>query len=238
MISEMAKTDLKALRADGVRVSDEQVVTLHQLGMLVERGPFSGVVYTAPRVGWAGTVPVYEPTLQSERWYVSKAREWWCGESLFWALAWSCCHATKRGWFAKWTVEPATRTAIEQWGSELLCTLAQLRSALDFAIQGGDVAPDVPDSPAVAPEAAGACPFTDLINDALAAGLGLTVNDLNVMPRRRIVDILRRWMSVEAARAGGAADFDKGAKTDAYVKYDDFLNSIRFGRCGGAQLYG
>lgn len=239
MVSQMAKEDVEALIAEGITPSFEQLVTLNALGLLVERGPFAGVVFTAPRVAWAGTVALFEPTIQSEQWYAEKATAWWTGMSLFWALAWSCAHAPRKRFFERWQNEGMARAAIQQWGNRLPCTVAQLNRALDFAIRGQDVPPIAPDSPADAPEAVPACPHTGLIDDALAAGLGLTPERIAAMPRRRIVGILRKWTENQIAMSGGSADIDKGAKTDAYVRYDDYLIAIRTEAANkGLQIYG
>jgi len=235
MISQMAKEDCLALLAEGITPTYEQAVTLNALGLLVERGPFAGVVFTAPRVAWAGTVALFEPTIQSEQWYIEKAAGWWTGKSLFWALAWACAHSTHPRYFERWQNEGMTRAAIQQWGNRLPCTVAQLTIALDFAIRGNDAPPVASDSPSGEPEATPACPHTGLIDDALAAGLGLTPERIAAMPRRRVVGLLRKWTANQIAMSGGTVDFDKGSKTDAYVQYDDYLISIRNGRL---QIYG
>lgn len=234
MISEMAREDLAALRAEGVRLTDEQVIRLNSLGLLVERGPHSGEVFAAPRVGWAGPVAIHEPTIQSSRWYVSRACDWWCGDSLFWALAWACAHAPRRGWFARWQTEGLARAAVERWASALTCTTVQLQTALQYAVSG--TAPDDVQPGNRSSASPDGCPFTDLVNEALAAGLGLTPERIERMPRRAVVDILRRYTANQIALAGGGeVDLDKGAKTAAYVVYDDYLISLR---AGGAQIYG
>ena len=255
MLSQMAKEDVAALLAEGITPSFEQLVTLNALGLLVERGPFAGVVFSAPRVAWAGTVPIFEPTIQSEQWYLGKAMDWWSGKSLFWALAWACAHSTvegffesmtveevRVGWFRKWRtrrrerlIEKNARKAIQQWGNSLPCTPAQLTAALDFAITGQDVTPIASDSPSGELESLAACPHTGLIDDALAAGLGLSPERIAAMPRRRVMSILRKWAENQIAMGGGKADIDKGSKTDAYVQYDDYLIEIRNGRL---QIYG
>lgn len=235
MLSQMATDDLTALRSEGILPTDEQVVNLHALGVLVERGPFSGKVFHAPRVGWAGTEPLFEPTIQSERWYSEKAAEWWCGQSLFWALAWACRNAAKPGFFARWQAEGPARAAITRWAENLPCTVPQLNAALTYAIQGAEMPPDAPQSAQVAPESLGGCPCMDLVDSALASNFGLTPERIAVMPRRRVIDILRKWTENQIAANGGGGDIDKGAKTDAYVRYDDYLISIR---AGGSQIYG
>lgn len=239
MLSQMAKEDVKALIAEGIAPSFEQTCTLNALGLLVERGPFAGVVFSAPRVAWAGAVALFEPTIQSQQWYADRATEWWTGQSLFWALAWSCANAPRDRFFEAWTNEERARHEIQRWASGLSCTVAQLNVALDYAIRGDATPISAPSAPSGAPEAPTGCPHTDLVNEALATGLGLTPERIAVMPRRRVVDILRKWTAGKIALAGGAADLDKGAKTDAYVRYDDYLISIReAAENKGAQIYG
>lgn len=239
MVSQMAKEDWKALAGEGIILSFEQVCDLNALGLAVERGPYAGEVYAGPRIGWAGSVPIHEPTIQSEQWYIGCACDWWTGQSLFWSLAWACAHAPRRGWFERWQTEGHARAAVELWANRLPCTAAQLSTALDYAIRGADVAPRDPESAQDAPEGPPPCPHSGLIDDALAAGLGLTHARVAAMPRRRVVGILRRWAENQIAAVGGKADFDKGAKTDAYVRYDDYLMAVREAALNkGAQVYG
>ena len=238
MVSQMAKEDVAALIAEGITPSFEQCCDLNALGLLVERGPYAGIVYAAPRVAWAGPVAVFEPTIQSEQWYIEKASDWWTGKSLFWALAWACAHAPEEGFFADWNDEPKTRSTIEVWGRQLACTPKQLSSALEFVIRGHDAPPEGTDVPQDDQQAIMACPHTDLVDDALAAGLGLTPERIAAMPRRRVVGILRKWAENQIAAGGGKADIDKGAKTDAYVRYDDYLIEIRNAAFNkGLQIY-
>jgi len=235
MLSEMARQDLIALRSEGINPTDAQVVNLHALGVLVERGRFASEVFEAPRVAFAGGVPFYEPTLQSEKWYHDFAAAWWSGESLFWSLAWACRYSVTLEFFESKTDEKEVRKEIEKWGRRLPCTVRQINAALVYALNGTETSPDVPCAASDAPEKAGGCLYADLVNSAMAAGLGLTPERIAIMPRRRILDVLRKWTANQIAANGGSCDMGRDDKTDAYVRYDDYLISIRN---RAAQIYG
>ena len=70
MLSEMAKNDLIALRQQGFKPTDEEIVALNDIAVRLEHGKETTPA-NAPRVAFAGNVVFHEPTLG--------ALEWWYG---------------------------------------------------------------------------------------------------------------------------------------------------------------
>lgn len=70
MISEMAMEDIEALRADGIEVTPRDVVRLNALGLKVERAERASSDFAMPRVAFLGRMPLREPTIAAELWFV------------------------------------------------------------------------------------------------------------------------------------------------------------------------
>ena len=229
MLSEMAKEDIAYLIEKGVPLTPGQIVRLNELALQVECGPEASSFTHAPRVAWAGSLPVYEPTIQMHVWFDSFARVWWCGDSLTVALAWACAHAPVKRFFLRWRDERATRMAIEAWQRTLDCTFGQLSVALEYALNGV-AGVSVAESASDAPTAADGCPYEDIVADAVAAGLGISPEEIATHPRRIVAGWLERWMKVTIAKSGGTSSvLDSERATAAYGAYDDYLNEIEKG---------
>lgn len=226
MLSKMAEEDIKYLQGLGVTLTPSQIVRLNSLALQVEFGPESSSFIHAPRVAWASGTPLFEPTIQVQIWLRDFALTWWDNDALTLALAWACAHARESdGYFLSWTDERKTRKEIERWQRGLTCTFGQLTIALDYALNG--VPQDKQEASQDTPEQHDGCPYTDIIADAMAAGLGVSVSELQTMPRRVVFESLRRWMKNRIALAGGNPDslVSSGA-TMAYCAYEDYLTSI------------
>lgn len=229
-LSSMAAEDIKDLQAKGVVLSPAQIVRLNELGLQVENGPEAAAFCHAPRVAWADeSMPLFEPTIQSEMWFRDYALLWWHGASVRAALAWSCAHSTTPGFFADKITEKPVRKMVQTWFRGLACTSEHLDASLTFVLSGVPVEqPETkPDGVPDASQAPEGCPYTDLLNRALAAGLGASHAVLSAMPRRVLRDILQKWMKHELAMNGGnPADIDAASSNRAYCAYDDYLIAI------------
>lgn len=224
MLSPMAEEDIKDLLDKGVTLTPAQIVRLNALALRVEHGAEAALFVHAPRVGWAGRTPIFEPTIQLQMWLRDFASVWWHGASLDIALAWACAHSQTQGFFAQWTDERAARKEIEKWQRQLDCTVAQLECALDYALNGLPQPPAAPGPDTLIPDG---CPYADILADALAAGLGTTLAELSAQPRRIVAHALTRWMSNRVALAGGKPDSLKARHaTRDYCAYDDYLMSL------------
>ncbi len=222
----MAQEDIELLQSQGITLTIEQIVTLNALGLRAERGPEAADLVRAPRVAWAGSTPIYEPTIAAERWLDTFGLHWWHGRSAVLCTAWACANCAAPGFFVDKTDERRVRSLIEQWQDGLDCTVGQLFTALSYVVDGAD--PDPSETPTAAPFAFDGCPYQSLISDALAAGLGVSAGELSQYPRRILADILHRWLLNQAALHGGdPAKLDARASTRAYVAYDDYLQTLK-----------
>ena len=230
MLSRMAKEDIKYLSGLGVCLTPEQIICLNSLALKVEFGPESSALVHSPRVAWAGDIPLYEPSIQMQVWFRDYAVIWWDGQSLELALYWACHHSKQQGFFCDWENEKATRKEIEKWQRSLTCTVGQLNNALNYALNGlpEESEEKVTTGKDNTEEQIDGCPYTDMINDALAAGLGATVSELSAYPRRIVSDMLRRWIKNRVALAGGKPDsVDAAFSTRAYCAYEEYLESLK-----------
>lgn len=192
----------------------------------------------APRIAWLGAIPLYEPTGAVDRWLRDFASFWWCGNSLHVALAWACAHCETAGFFADKTNEKRVRKLIEAWFRDNNLREYPLATALNYALNGDAVNVDelltqkrTEDGDTETGQGCafdwGGCPYQSQVNDALAAGLGVTADELERHPRRIVTDILRRWMIMQAALNGGdPSKLDAHTSTRAYIAYDDYLISL------------
>jgi hypothetical protein len=230
----MAREDIAAMEAAGIRPSPLQIVTLNALALRAERGPDAAEMVRAPRVAWAGSCTLHEPSMAAERWLQEFAFRWWSGTSATLAAAWACSWQTARqpAELADQTAEAAVRRRIEDWQRGLGCTLSQLLVALDYVLNDCD--PEAPETARQGVPAADGCPYQTMVNDALAAGLGVTVAELWAQPRRILADILRRWLRNQAAVHGGdPSKLDSRHCARAYVAYEEYLAEVREGAADG-----
>ena len=68
MLTELARQDLKALRAQGFNPTDEEIVALNDLAIRIERGQ-NTTPYNMPRIGFAGSCVLHEPTVGALQWW-------------------------------------------------------------------------------------------------------------------------------------------------------------------------
>ena len=224
MLAPMAAEDITYLTGKGIVPSPAQIVRLNDLALRATRGAESAGFIHAPRVAWADReTPFFEPGIGAEKWIQQFASVWWCGNSLVWATAFASAHSNINGFFDERTNEKRVRREIETWQKTLsILTEVQVFSALDYALNG------LPQDPlkglAKIPDG---CPYTDMIVECVAAGLGVTIAELNAMPYRIATDCLQRWTRNQIAMAGGKPGaINIRANNAAWVAYDDFLNSI------------
>lgn len=239
MVSSLAISDVRDLVSSGVVLTPEEIIRLNDLAVSIERVKDNAETCEAPRVAWLGNTPVYQRTIAAEAWYSQFACRWWKGDSLYYALAWCCAHAVEQGFFKAHTDEAKTRKEIVSWWRSLNVTKAQAESALMYVmfgeidILGSDEEQDGEDarteSDIEAEERATKnCPYTLLVNRALAAGLGISLDEYGAMTATRIIDILNRWARYQvAANGASAADITEQLRESARVKYFKFLTKLQ-----------
>lgn len=239
LMSPMVREDILDLVDKGVTLTPDQIVTLNALGLRVTHGPDSANFVCAPRIGWAGKTPIYEPTIAMQRWLDDFGFYWWEGVSARLATAWAGANCNQPHFFADKTTEKATRRMIEIWQEGLDCTVSQLMSALNYALNGDeasvdDIEPPKQDSDAdtetaeIEPATYDGCPYQEQVNEALAAGLGVSVAEIESHPRRIIADILRRWLRTQAALNGGdPSKLYARRSTPAWIAYEKYLATLK-----------
>ncbi|HOF62366.1 MAG TPA: hypothetical protein PLM82_12385 [Candidatus Latescibacteria bacterium] len=243
MVSSLAISDVRGLVSSGVVLTPEEIIRLNDLAVAIERVQDVAETCEAPRVAWLGNTPIYQRTIAAEAWYSQFACRWWKGDSLYYALAWCCAHAVEQGFFSAYTDEAKTRKEIVSWWRSLSVTKAQAEAALLYVMFGEiDIASgdqeqnEDPDSGEDRTEAdieaeeraTKNCPYTLLVNRALAAGLGISLEEYGAMTASRIIDILNRWARYQvAANGASAADITEQLRESARVKYFKFLNKLQ-----------
>jgi len=247
MVSSLAISDVRDLVSSGVVLTPEEIIRLNDLAVSIERVKDNAETCEAPRVAWLGNTPVYQRTIAAEAWYSQFACRWWKGDSLYYALAWCCAHAVEPGFFKAHTDESKTRKEIVSWWRSLNVTKSQAEAALMYVMFGElDIASDDEDEEGTVEEAAEEaearkekeieaeeratknCPYTLLVNCALAAGLGISLDEYGAMTATRIIDILNRWARYQvAANGASAADITEQLRESARVKYFKFLTKLQ-----------
>jgi len=205
MLSKMAIEDIEDLEGAGCNLSPSEIIRLNALGLKVERASNAGDILAAPRIGWAGDVPIYEPTIQSEQWIDIYAQRWWGdnGDAITSALLFACAHARFKGFFARpeMLTPESVCEEMRKWHQSLTCTEAQLQHALAFALFGNDANSREYPEPRETEETEDAeedeTSTEDIreyaINEAIAAGLGLSIEDIKGLTQSRLYSILRAY---------------------------------------------
>jgi len=223
MLTDMAREDIAYLGGLGVKLTPDQIVRLNDLARRAVRGPDAADLVAAPRVAWAAGTAFYEPTVQAEVWLTDYAAAWWRADSLALATAWACAHAPFAEAFAAMVTERHAARVIRAWRRSLRCTRRQMDIALEYALVGDTPADTC--TPSDDGDTRG-CPYTELINEAVAAQLG-DPKTLSAYPRRIVDDMLRRWLRNEIASAGGKPDSVLGRHASrAYAAYADYVASL------------
>jgi len=244
MISKLAIADINELSAAGVKITPEQIITLNALGCAVS---FSAPeIISSPRVAYAGTALLHELTIQAERWFKCYAGVWWHSESLVYALAWACAHADRPGFFKGWHDRKKTLLQITAWYHSLNCTRDQFHAALNYVIRIEDMqsredAGTADHDPGYDPQGditavAVLDPYDrleDLARECLAAGLGLTPDQISLMTRSAVGAILHRWTRNQLAAVPGGGSHDaverrlKGSAEAKYMRYLETMKNVK-----------
>lgn len=208
MLSKFAKGDFSDLEAQGIRLTPEEIITLNELGLRVERAATSADINACPRIGWAGNVPIHEPTLQAEEWMDTYAARFAEDEPSYWSLfLFACAHATRPGFFADPSLHTpeGVQAAADAWRASCPATRDQLDAAFAYAYLGSDPGADIipepdhsksspPNSPnSLPPLNSPSPPSPSPIDSALALGLGLSVAELSTLTSNRLYAILSKW---------------------------------------------
>ena len=147
MISELARGDWEEIRAQGLNPTLEDFDRLNQIALRLTDGDETTSA-NFPRVGWAGDVPFFEPTIQAFAWYHGYAVRAAANsetENTFWAFA--LAHARERGAFAALHTPDAIEKAVKAWAESVPATREEIIRACRYAARGFDDAePARPDA--------------------------------------------------------------------------------------------
>ena len=147
MVSELAKGDWEDLKAQGLNPTLEDFDRLNQLALRIKDGEETTAA-NFPRIGWAGDVPFFEPTLQVFDWYYRYAVRAAANaetELSLWAFA--LAHAREPGFFAELRTPDAISRAAGEWAAALPVTRDEVLRACRYAARGFDDAePAKPES--------------------------------------------------------------------------------------------
>lgn len=152
MISELAKGDIEDLKSRGLDPTLEDCDRLNQIALRLVDGAETTCA-NFPRVGWAGDVPFFEPTLQAFAWYHGFAVRYAKNEeteNTFWAFA--LAHAREPGYFRSLETPEAIEKAVGEWAAALPVTCDEIFRACRYAARGFDDAePGRPDDSSQSP---------------------------------------------------------------------------------------
>lgn len=138
MVSELAKGDWEDLRAQGLNPSLEDFDRLNCIALRLKDGDETTCA-NFPRVGWAGDVPFFEPTIQAFAWYhgfAVRAAANTGTETTLWAFA--LAHAREPHFFDALTTPEAIDKAASEWAASLPVTRDEVVRACRYAAIGFD----------------------------------------------------------------------------------------------------
>ena len=138
MVSELAKGDWEDLRAQGLNPTLEYFDRLNCIALRLKDGDESTCA-NFPRVGWAGDVPFFEPTIQVFAWYHGYAVRAAANvetENTLWAFA--LAHAREPRFFDALTTPEAIDKAASEWAASLPVTKEEVVRACRYAVHGFD----------------------------------------------------------------------------------------------------
>lgn len=136
MVSELARGDFEDLQAEGLNPSLEDFDRLNQLALKLTDGAETTAA-NFPRIGWAGDIPFFQPTMQAFSWYHTFAERAAANEetkSTFWAFA--LAHGRLPHFFDALTTPEAIDKAVSSWVEKLPVTREEVFRACRYAAIG------------------------------------------------------------------------------------------------------
>lgn len=218
MVSRLARDDWEDLRAQGLSPTLEDFDRLNQLALRLTDGAETTCA-NFPRIGWAGDIPFFQPTIQAIVWYYESAKRLAANEDTemtFWAFA--LAHAREPHFFDRLVARESIDEAVNAWVASLPVTREEVVRACRYAVEGFDDADAAEDdsAPLHRADKAAAARNLDELEKRLVeacASLKCNVSDLMCEPLSRINSMcaaaaieLGRKMSRDEARL--RADYD------------------------------
>jgi hypothetical protein len=222
MVSELAQADIAELEAQGIRLALQEIIRLNELGLRCERGARSADVAASPRIGWAASVPIHEPTSQVEEWMEDYAERFAADDDSYSAmLLFACAHAREQGFFDRSELHSprGVREEIKRWKKTAVATKREFAVALHYAVYGDDPGADV--VPVSSEKAGHEEPGLSALDEAISAGLGLSLAELRTLSTSRLYAIIGQHY-----RNAGFSD-GKQADVRRHAEYVRTLAAIR-----------
>jgi len=141
MISKLARDDFEDLKAQGLNPTLDDFDRLNQLALRLTDGAETTCA-NFPRVGWAGDVPFYQPTLAAFAWYhgyAARLAEDDETANTFWFFA--LAHARDPNLFDALRTRDEIEKAVRAWAESMPVTQGEIARACRYAVTGFDDAP-------------------------------------------------------------------------------------------------
>lgn len=135
MTSPLAAADLDDLRAEGLKPTDGDVITLHALALKITDGPET-TAYNAPRFAIAGGVVFWEPTMAAFFWYAYAKRYADDEPTADWMFAFACAKGRERGYLDGLRDPEEIQCALGVFMSSCTATKAEIDNAVYYAAVG------------------------------------------------------------------------------------------------------
>lgn len=150
MVSELARGDWEDLAAQGLAPTLDDFDRLNSLALRLTDGAETTAA-NFPRIGWAGDVPFFEPTVQAFAWYhevAGRTSPDGAAAGLLWAFA--LAHGRTPRFFDGLARPDDIDRAVEAWSKGVNATADEIARACRYAARGFDDAEaSRPDSDAV-----------------------------------------------------------------------------------------
>ena len=189
MLTETAKNDLAALRQQGFKPTDEEVVRLNDLAIRIERGKYTTPT-NHPRFAFAGNTVLHEPTIGALEWWIQFGRNAAItNEGRMMTYFFMMAHSRHVEWLQRLISPADIRKAVKQWKKGVCATAEELWRACLYVKEGENSAAGKPDkSTPLDDEQQLDILWRDLI---IAAGaLHLNPDDLKTCTRSVLVDTM------------------------------------------------
>ena len=138
MISRLARDDFEDLKAQGLNPTLEDFDRLNQIALRLTDGAETTCA-NFPRVGWAGDVPFFQPTLAAFAWYHGHAARLAADDetaNTFWWFA--LAHAREPRFFETLRARDEIEKAVAAWVESLPVTRDEVARAARYAVRGFD----------------------------------------------------------------------------------------------------
>ena len=138
MVAKLARDDFEDLKAQGLNPTLEDFDRLNQLALRLTDGAETTSA-NFPRVGWAGDIPFFQPTLAAFTWYHGYAARLASDDETANTLWWfALAHAREPKFFDALRTRDEIEAAVKSWVESLPVTRDEIVRAARYAVTGFD----------------------------------------------------------------------------------------------------